>query len=57
MSFKKDDLVNIGEPPNTEVYRIVEEPQGEYAKVVKADGSDPQIHTVYMGRWFTQAGE
>lgn len=43
----------IGEPPNTELYRITERPVGDYAKVVKADGTDPTVHTVYMGRWFT----
>lgn len=56
MSFQQGDYIPpfaiIGEPPNTEVYRRVSVPKGDYVDVVKADGTDHKVHTVYMGRWF-----
>jgi hypothetical protein len=56
MQFQPGDFIPpyaiIGEPPNTEVYRRVSVPVGDYVDVVKADGSDPKVHTVYVGRWF-----
>jgi hypothetical protein len=62
--FKKGDLVRIGGyvkeeqgRVNTLVYKIIEEPVGKYAKVIlshQEDLKNPEIHTVYMGRWFSK---
>lgn len=52
--FRVGDWVEIGEPPYTETY-VVEGLDGAYAKVRKAGMLHPQIHTVYMGRWFNVA--
>lgn len=51
-SFSKGDVVEIGEPPVTTQYVILEEPVGSYARVADDKGNE---HIVYMGRWFKLA--
>jgi len=47
--FHKGDSVYIGEPPNTEHYIILTEPDaGRYCVVADGHGNE---HTVYLGRW------
>lgn len=62
-AFKSGDVVDIGgylepdQPRITECYVIVDEPVGKYAKVCQLDGPSKEVHTVYMGRWFTKNTE
>lgn len=54
-TFHKHDHVEVGEPPNTEIYVIVTEPDaGRYADIEDQHGNR---HTVYLGRWANKPQE
>lgn len=55
-SINKGCFVNIGEPPATELYLVLTQPDnGRYCQVMNIETCVE--HTVYLGRWATLATE